>query len=171
MDGSKFTSRSVEVINAANTAAVAAGNAQIEPVHVAFALLRQEGGITRSLLEKAGVDVDRLSQEVNEAAVRLPKASGATVSTPTTSAGLTRVLAQALELATGMGDEYVATEHLLLALAMVEGPVKDALDHAGATAPALREAITSVRGNRRVTSQDAEASYEALEKYAVDLTE
>jgi ATP-dependent Clp protease ATP-binding subunit ClpB len=171
MDGSKFTSRSVEVINAANTAAVAAGNAQIEPVHLAFALLRQEGGITRSLLEKSGVDVDRLGQEVNEAAVRLPKASGSTVSTPTTSPALTRVLAQALELAAGMGDDYVATEHLLLALAIVDGPVKEALARAGATEPALREAITSVRGNRRVTSQDAEASYEALEKYAVDLTE
>src|SRR3954471_162063 len=171
MDGSKFTSRSVEVINAANTAAVAAGNAQIEPVHLAFALLRQDGGITRSLLEKAGVDGDRLGREVDEAAVRLPKAAGATVSTPATSPALTRVLAQALELATGMDDDYVATEHLLLALAIVDSPVKDALTRAGATEAALREAIASVRGNRRVTSQDAEASYEALEKYAVDLTE
>src|SRR3954451_10138979 len=171
MDGSKFTSRSVEVINAANTAAVAAGNAQIEPVHVAFALMRQDGGITRSLLEKAGVDGDRLGQEIDEAAVRLPKAAGATVSTPVTSPALTRVLAQALELATGMGDDYVATEHLLLALAIVDSPVKDALTRAGATEAALREAIASVRGNRRVTRQDAEASYEALEKYAVDLTE
>jgi ATP-dependent Clp protease ATP-binding subunit ClpB len=171
MDGSKFTSRSVEVINAAHTAAVAAGNAQIEPVHLAFALLRQEGGITPSLLEKSGVDTEKLGQEINEATVRLPKASGATVSTPATSPGLTRVLARALELATGMGDEYVATEHLLLALAIVDSPVKEALARAGATEPTLREAISSVRGNRRVTSQDAEASYEALEKYAVDLTE
>src|SRR4051794_18362096 len=171
MDGSKFTSRSVEVINAANTAAVTAGNAQIEPVHLAFALLRQDGGITRSLLEKAGVDGDQLGREVDEAAVRLPKAAGATVSTPATSPALTRVLAQALELATGMDDDYVATEHLLLALAIVDSPVKDALTRAGATEAALREAIASVRGNRRVTSQDAEASYEALEKYAVDLTE
>jgi ATP-dependent Clp protease ATP-binding subunit ClpB len=170
MDGSKFTSRSVEVINAAHTAAVTAGNAQIEPVHLAFALLRQEGGITPSLLQKSGVEVEKLSAEVDELAVRLPKASGATVQTPTSSAGLTRVLAKALELATEMGDEYVATEHLLLALAIVDSPVKEALARAGASEPALREAITAVRGNRRVTSQDAEASYEALEKYAVDLT-
>jgi len=170
MDGSKFTSRSVEVINAANTAAVAAGNAQIEPVHLAFALLRQDGGITPSLLEKSGVDTAKLTAEVDELAVRLPKASGSTVSTPTSSPALTRVLARALELATSMDDEYVATEHLLLALAIVESPVQEALARAGATESALREAITSVRGNRRVTSQDAEASYEALEKYAVDLT-
>ena len=170
MDGSKFTSRSVEVINAAHTAAVSAGNAQIEPVHLAFALLRQEGGITPSLLDKAGVDVAALRQEVDELAVRLPKASGATVANPTTSPALTRVLAQALELATGLQDDYVATEHLLLALAIVDSPVKEALDRAGAKEAALREAIATVRGNRRVTSQDAEASYEALEKYAVDLT-
>src|SRR3954453_10722678 len=99
MDGSKFTSRSVEVINAAHTAAVTAGNAQIEPVHLAFALLRQDGGITPSFLAKSGVDVDKLGQEIDELAVRLPKASGATVSTPATSASLTRVLAQALEQA------------------------------------------------------------------------
>ncbi|HEY0904443.1 MAG TPA: ATP-dependent chaperone ClpB [Marmoricola sp.] len=170
MDGSKFTSRSVEVINAAHTAAVTAGNAQIEPVHLAFALLRQEGGIGPALLQKAGVDVAGLGSEVDALAVRLPKATGATVSTPASSPALTRVLAQALELATSMGDDFVATEHLLLALAIVDGPVKDALAGAGADEAALRAAITAIRGNRRVTSQDAEASYEALEKYAVDLT-
>src|SRR5690349_12918867 len=159
MDGSKFTSRSVEVINAANTAAVAAGNAQLEPVHLAFALLRQDGGITPSLLEKAGVDTAKLTAQVDELAVRLPKASGATVATPTSSPALTRVLAKALELATSMDDDYVATEHLLLALAVVESPVQEALAAAGATESALREAITAVRGNRRVTSPDAEASY------------
>ena len=171
MDASKLTSRSVEVVNAAQTAAVTAGNAQVEPVHLAFALLRQEGGITPSLLEKAGVDVAALRGAVDEAAVRLPKASGATVQTPSASAALTRVLAKALELATEMKDDYVATEHLLLALAVVVGPVKDLLAEAGATEQTLRAAITAVRGNRRVTSQEAEATYEALEKYAVDLTE
>ena len=73
MDASKLTSRSVEVVNAAQTAAVTAGNAQVEPVHLAFALLRQEGGITPSLLEKAGVDVAALRGAVDEATVRLPR--------------------------------------------------------------------------------------------------
>jgi len=170
MDGSKFTSRSVEAINAAQTAAVAAGNAQLEPAHLAFALLRQDGGITPTLLEKSGVDPLALGAAIDELAVRLPSASGATVATPTASPALTRVFAKALEVAAGMKDEYVATEHLLLALVAVESPVKNALTAAGLTEDALREAIASVRGNRRVTSPEAEASYEALEKYAVDLT-
>ncbi len=170
MDVSKFTSRSVEVINAAHTAAVAAGNAQLEPAHLAFALLRQDGGITPSLLEKAGVDPVALGREIDEIAVRLPSASGATVASPSASPALTRVFAKALELAGEMKDDYVATEHLLLALATVESPVKEALSRTGVTEAGLREAIAAVRGNRRVTSQDAEASYEALEKYAVDLT-
>jgi ATP-dependent Clp protease ATP-binding subunit ClpB len=171
MDGSKFTSRSVEVINAAHTAAVAAGNSQIEPVHLAVALLRQENGLAPSLLTKAGADVEKLSRELDELAWNLPKATGATVQTPGTSPALTRVLAKALELATEMKDEYVATENLLTALAIVDSPVKEELLRAGVTEASLREVITNVRGNRRVTSQEAEASYEALEKYAVDLTE
>ncbi|MCW2755786.1 MAG: ATPase domain protein [Marmoricola sp.] len=171
MDGSKFTSRSVEAINAAQTAAVAAGNAQLEPAHLAFALLRQDGGITPTLLEKSGADPVALGREIDELTVRLPSASGATVTTPTASPALTRVFARALELAGEMKDEYVATEHLLLALTLVEGPVQTALFHAGVTADGLRDAIAAIRGNRRVTSPDAEASYEALEKYAVDLTE
>ncbi len=170
MDGSKFTSRSVEAINAAQTAAVAAGNAQLEPAHLAFALLRQDGGITPTLLEKSGADPAALGREIDELAVRLPSATGATVATPTPSPALTRVFAKALELAGEMKDEYVATEHLLLALTLVEGPVQTALLNAGVTSDALRDAIAAVRGNRRVTSPDAEASYEALEKYAVDLT-
>ncbi len=170
MDGSKFTTRSVEAINAAQTAAITAGNARLEPAHLAFALLRQHGGITPSLLEKSGVDPLALGAAVDELTVRLPSASGATVATPAASPALSRVFGKALEIAGEMKDEYVATEHLLLALAAVESPVKDALGRAGLTEEALREAIASVRGNRRVTSPEAEASYEALEKYAVDLT-
>jgi ATP-dependent Clp protease ATP-binding subunit ClpB len=170
MDGSKFTSRSVEVINAAHTAAVTAGNSQVEPVHLAIALLRQDNGLAPSLLTKAGADVDKLSHELDELAWKLPKATGATVQTPGSSPALTRVLAKALELAQEMKDEYVATENLLTALAVVDSPVKEELLRAGVTEASLREVIASVRGNRRVTNQEAEATYEALEKYAVDLT-
>src|SRR4051794_6096684 len=85
MDGSKFTSRSVEVINAAHTAAVTAGNSQVEPAHLAIALLRQEGGLTPSLLTKVGADVDKLSHQLDELVWKLPKATGATVQTPGTS--------------------------------------------------------------------------------------
>ncbi len=171
MDASKLTSRSVEVINAASTLAVNQGNPQVEPVHLAVALVRQDQGITPSLLARTGADVAAVSQALDQALRNLPKASGSTVQTPAASAALTRVLAKSLDLMAEMKDDYVATEHLLLALTVVDTPVRSLLAEAGAPEAALREAITAVRGNRRVTSPEAEASYEALGKYAVDLTE
>ena len=170
MDASKLTSRSVEVINAASTLAVNEGNPQVEPVHLAVALLRQEQGITPSLLAKCGADVAEVSRALDQALWNLPNASGSTVSTPGASAALTRVLARSLDLIKDMGDDYVATEHLLLALTVVDTPVKTLLAEQAVTESALREAVLAVRGNRKVTSQEAEATYEALEKYAVDLT-
>ena len=100
----------------------------------------------------------------------LPRASGATVQQPAASAALTRVLAGAIDLAAQMKDEYVASEHLLVALAGTDSSAKRVLEEAGLTESALREGVTAVRGNRRVTSQDAEDTYESLEKYSVDLT-
>ena len=170
MDASKLTSRSVEVINSASTLAVNEGNPQVDPVHLAVALMRQERGITPSLLDRTGADVAEVSRALDQSLRNLPRASGSTVQTPAASPALTRVLAKALELMAEMLDDYVATEHLLLALAVVDTPVKSLLAGAGADEKALRTAITAVRGNRRVTSQEAEATYEALEKYAVDLT-
>ncbi len=170
MDASKLTSRSVEVINAASTLAVNEGNPQVDPVHLAVALVRQERGITPSLLARTGADVAEVSRALDQALWNLPSASGSTVQTPAASPGLTRVLAKALDLIAEMKDDYVATEHLLIALVVVDTPVRSLLTDAGAGEQPLREAITAVRGNRRVTSQEAEATYEALEKYAVDLT-
>ncbi len=171
MDASKLTSRSVEVLNAASTRAVNAGNPQVEPLHLAEALLQQEGGITRSLLTKADVDAAAVETAVARAVAALPRVSGSTVSTPGASPALTRVLAKALELATDLGDDYVASEVLLLALTVVDGPARTLLAEHGVSESGVRAAITAVRGTRTVTSQDAEASYESLEKYAVDLTE
>ncbi len=170
MDASRLTTRSVEVVNAASTFAVNAGNPQVEPAHLASALLRQDRGITPSLLAKSGADAAQVGRGLEQALRELPKATGTTVQTPAASPALTRVLAKALELISEMNDDYVATEHLLLALASVAGPVRDLLAEAGADEAAVRAAITAVRGNRRVTSPEAEATYEALEKYAVDLT-
>ena len=160
MDGSKFTTRSVEVINAAHTLAVTAGNPQVEPAHLAAALLRQDQGIAPAILSKAGVDPAGLAGRIDSELAQLPSASGSTVQNPATSPGLTRVLAKALELAEEMKDDFIATEHLLLALATVEGPVQVAFHQSGADVGPLRAAITAVRGNRHVTSQDAEATYE-----------
>ena len=145
MDASKLTSRSVEVVNAASTLAVNEGNPQVDPVHLAVALLRQEQGITPSLLAKTGADVAEVSQALDQALWNLPNASGSTVQTPSASAGLTRVLAKSLDLITDMGDDYVATEHLLLALAIVDTPVRALLKEHGVDEKALREAITAVR--------------------------
>jgi len=170
VDGSKFTTRSIDVVNAAHTLAVTAGNPQVEPVHLAAALLRQDQGIAPGLLAKAGVDAAGLATRVDAELAQLPSASGTTVQNPATAPGLTRVLAKALELAGEMKDDYIATEHLLLALAVVTGPVHDLLRGAGVDADRLREAITAMRGNRHVTSPEAEATYESLDKYAVDLT-
>src|SRR5699024_10155044 len=151
VDGSNFTTRSVEVLNAAHTLAVTAGNPQIEPAHLAAALLRQEQGITANLLTKAGVDAAAVGTQVDQMLTGLPSASGSSMQNPTTARRITKALAKAQELMGEMGDEYVATEHLLLALAIVDTPVRSTLERAGATESALREAITAMRGDRRVT--------------------
>jgi len=167
----KFTTRSREAIEAAQLAATTGGNTHTEPIHLLVALLRQEDGTPRNLVTKAGVDAKELTARAEAALAALPTASGATVQQPSGSAALTRVLAAALDLANGMKDDFVATEHLLIAIAGVESSAQKVLLDAGLTEAGLREGLTAVRGNRRVTSQDAESTYEALEKYSVDLTE
>ncbi len=166
----KFTTRSREAIEAAQLAATTAGNSSIEPIHVLVALLLQEGGTAASMIAKAGADPTALVRTAVAQRDALPSASGATVQQPAGSAALTRVLAQALDLATSMKDDYTATEHLLIALATVESSAKQVLTDAGLTEAGLRDVLSAVRGNRRVTSQEAESTYEALEKYSVDLT-
>jgi ATP-dependent Clp protease ATP-binding subunit ClpB len=167
----KFTTRSREAIEAAQLSATTAGNAHTEPVHLLVALLRDPEGTSRNLVTKAGVDAAGLTARAEALMHGLPKATGATVQQPAASAAMTRVLAAALDLAASLKDEYVATEHLLIALAGVESPAQKLLTDAGLTEAGLRDGLTAVRGNRRVTSEDAESTYEALEKYSVDLTE
>ncbi len=167
----KFTSRSREVIEAAQLAATTGGNTHTEPVHLLVALLQQEGGTTRGMVTKAGVEAGDLLAKAAAVQKALPSATGSTVQQPSASPALTRVLASALDLAGSMKDDYVATDHLLVALATVESSAQKVLTDVGLTAAGLREAITAVRGNRRVTSEAAEASYESLEKYSVDLTQ
>ncbi len=166
----KFTTRSREVIEAAQVSATTSGHSATEPIHLLVALLRQAEGTARLLVTKAGVDPDVLTASAEAVLTALPSASGATVQQASASAALTKVLAKAIDLAQGRRDDYVATEHLLVALAGTESPAQKVLRDAGLTESALTEGITAVRGNRRVTSQDAESTYEALEKYSVDLT-
>ncbi len=166
----KFTTRSREVIEAAQLSATTGGNTNTEPIHLLVALLKQEDGTSRSLVQKAGVEPATLLAQAESVLQQLPRATGSTVQQPSASAALTRVLASALDLAGSMKDDFVATDHLLVALATVESPAQKVLTDASLTAAGLREAITAVRGNRRVTSEAAEASYESLEKYSQDLT-
>jgi ATP-dependent Clp protease ATP-binding subunit ClpB len=166
----KFTTRSREVIEAAQVSATTAGNTSTEPIHLLVALLHQEDGTARNLVAKAGVDAAALTAQADAAVQSLPRASGTTVQQPAASASLTRVLASAIDLAASMKDDYVATEHLLIGCASVESPAQKLLHDVELTADGLREGLSAVRGNRRVTSPEAESTYEALEKYSVDLT-
>ena len=167
----KFTTRSREAIEAAQLSATTSGHQATEPVHLLVALLRQSDGIARTMVTKAGVEADGLTRSAEAVLDGLPRASGSTVQQPAASSALTRVLAGALDLARSLKDDYVATEHLLIALAGTESAAQRVLTDAGLTEAGLREGLPDVRGNRRVTSQDAESTYEALEKYSVDLTQ
>ena len=166
----KFTTRSREAIETAQLAATTAGNSATEPTHLLAALLSDVDGTARNLLTKAGADAAAISAQAEALVAGLPQAAGATVQQPGASAALTRVLAAALDLAASMKDDYVATEHLLIAIAGVESPAQKLLTDAGLTEAGLRDSLTAVRGNRRVTSENAESTYESLEKYSVDLT-
>ncbi|CUR55265.1 Chaperone [metagenome] len=171
MDAAKFTTRSRTAVETAQLLATKAGNTQTEPIHLLVALLRESDGISRTLIANAGVDAAALTARAEAVMESLPRASGATVQQPAASASLTRALASALDLASSMKDDYVATEHLLIGLASVESSAQKLLIDAGLHESGLREGLTAVRGNRRVTSPEAESTYEALEKYSVDLTE
>ncbi len=170
MDASKFTTRSQEAINTAISSAATHGHAQVEAVHLLAALLEQPEGIIHPLLEAVGVAPGQVGSAVEAELAKLPAASGTTVGAPAYSRAALQVLTKGNDIAAEMKDEFVSTEHLLIALAEVDSTAAHVLRDAGATADALRGALGSVRGSRRVTNQDPEATYQALEKYAVDLT-
>src|SRR6187397_1865956 len=123
----KFTTRSRAAIEAAQLAATSAGNTATEPIHLLVALLRDAEGTAGTLVTKAGVDPRTLLAQSEAVMNALPKASGTTVQQPGASSAMTRVLAAALDLAASMKDEYVASEHLLIALAGVESSAQQVL--------------------------------------------
>ena len=167
----KFTTMAQEVIGDAIQSASAAGNAQVETLHVMDALLRQENGVIQGLIQAAGGNPQAIGAEVRNALVKMPAASGSTTSQPQASRQLTAALAQAEKEMQQMGDEYVSTEHLLIGIAAsAPNQSADILKADGVTAAALRKAVPGVRGGAKVTSPDAEGSYKALEKYSTDLT-
>ena len=167
----KFTTMAQEAVGDAIQSASAAGNAQVETLHVMDALLRQENGVARSLIEAAGGDPQAIGAAVRNALVALPSASGSSTSQPQASRQLTAAIAQAEKEMQQMGDEYVSTEHLLIGIAASKpNQSAEILEKNGVTAASLRKAVPDVRGGAKVTSPDAEGSYKALEKYSTDLT-
>src|SRR6476661_3240902 len=170
MDSFNPTTKAQQAISAAVQAAALAGNPDVGPTHLLGALLAQGDGIAAPLLAAVGADAAAVRGELTQLSNRLPSASGSTVSAPQLSREALAAISAAQQLATEMGDEYVSTEHLLVGLADKGGQVAQLLRRHGATPDALREAFAKVRGSARVTSPDPEGSYQALEKYGLDLT-
>jgi ATP-dependent Clp protease ATP-binding subunit ClpB len=169
-DLSTFTTRSQQALAAAIQSAAAAGNPAVEPVHFLDALLTQPGGTTGPLLAAVGVDAAAVAGQVKAELGNLPSASGSSVANPSLSRASHEVLQRAQDLAAQLGDEFVSSEHIAVGIATVDSPAGALLTSAGATPDALQAAFVTVRGSGRVTSQDAEDTYQALEKYGVDLT-
>jgi ATP-dependent Clp protease ATP-binding subunit ClpB len=171
MDSFNPTTKAQQAISAAAQAATLQGNPDVGPAHLLGALLAQGDGIAAPLLAAVGADAAAVRAELTQLSNRLPSASGSTVSAPQLSREALAALNAAQQLATEMGDEYVSTEHLLVGLASAGGQVAQLLRRHGATPEALREAFAKIRGSSRITSPDPEGTYQALEKYGVDLTE
>ncbi len=167
----KLTRRSSEAFAAARQQATADGNPHVDALHLLAALIEQDGGTAAPLLRAIGADPDAVLADTRAQLARLPKITGTTVSAPENSRALLKVLTTAGERAEKLSDEYISTEHLLVGLAADGGQAATLLRKHGATPEALLEAFEKVRGSARVTSEDPEGTYQALEKYGVDLTQ
>src|SRR5215468_8075512 len=170
MQADRFTIKAQEAIAAAGQLAERRHNPQVTPEHLLSVLLEQEGGVVAPVLAKLGADVNALRAQVNADLDALPTmTAGGEAAGP--SSELIRVLREGEEEMRELKDEYVSTEHLLLALAQHSSRAGEALRNAGARRDALEKAIAEVRGPHRVTDQSAEDKYRALEKYGRDLTQ
>ncbi|HEX8928684.1 MAG TPA: Clp protease N-terminal domain-containing protein, partial [Actinomycetota bacterium] len=170
MEANKLTTRSQEAISAAIRLSADRGHPAVEPAHLLGALLDQAEGTATPLLRAVGADPADVRAENDAALSRLPAASGATVAAPQFSRDLHKVVTAAVKQAEQLTDEYLSTEHLLVGLAAEGGPVAGLLRRHGATPDSLLAAFKEVRGSARVTSPDPEGTYQALEKYGIDLT-
>jgi ATP-dependent Clp protease ATP-binding subunit ClpB len=164
MHSDRLTNKSQQAFAAALSIARARRNPQVTPQHLLVSLLEQDGGIVVPVLQRVDADPEGLRRRANEALDKLPKVTGSTEGGPGFSGDVSALLQRAEDEARGMSDEYVSTEHLLLALA------SDPKVDTGATREQLLEAVQAVRGPHRVTDQDPEDKYQALEKFGRDLT-
>src|ERR1022692_4527807 len=166
----KLTRKSQEALSAAVRRAAADGSPQVESVHLLLSLLDQADGTPGPLLRAVGADPALVAKQAEDRMARMPRARGATLSAPEMSRPLLKVISTAAARAKQLGDEYISTEHLLVGLAADGGDAKAVLAANGVTPEALLEAFSQIRGSARVTSEDPENTYKALEKYGVDLT-
>ena len=164
------TTKTQEAIQQALQKASAAGNPDIRPAHLLEAILKQEDGIAAPVLKATGVDPETVAKEAAEITAGYPKAEGANMANPNFNREALTALNAAQELAGELGDEYVSTEVLLAAIAKGSDEAAELLRKRGATYEVLKNAFPSVRGHKKVTSQDPEQQFQALEKYSTDLT-
>ena len=167
----KFTTKSQEALSAAAMNASTAGNPQIEPAHLLKALMDQRESVAVAVLKAAGADPDAVSTAASSAIRRLPSTQGSTVAQAQLSRAALQVVQNARTQAEQRSDQFVSTEHLLLGVAADPGEAGEALRSNGASLEALAAALTQVRGDSRVTTQDPETTFQSLEKYGTDLTE
>jgi ATP-dependent Clp protease ATP-binding subunit ClpB len=172
MDLNRFTEKSQEAVAAAQSLAVRHSHQQVDVEHLLLALLEQERGLAPSILNKADVPVANLAGKLKEELARMPKVAGPAGAPDQiyVTGRLNRVLVQAEDEAKKLKDEFVSVEHLLLAMTADSGAAGRLLREFGLTRERLMQALREVRGNQRVTSQNPEATYEALERYGRDLT-
>jgi ATP-dependent Clp protease ATP-binding subunit ClpB len=171
-----LTVKSQQAVQAAASLAAENGNPEVLPMHLLAALLEDREGVVLPVLEGAGVRVQQLLAGANAAIAKLPKVSGSNAQ-PAMAASLQKILDRASKEADSFKDEFISTEHLLLALTEAPkigsqpDPTRDALAAMGATHDAVLKALSAVRGSQRVTDQNPEAKFQSLEKYAKDLTD
>lgn len=166
----KLTTKSQEALSASGMNASTAGNPQIEPAHLLKSLLDQRDSVAVALLKTAGLDVDALSVQASAAINSLPSTSGNSVAQAQFSRQLLQVVSNAQETATEMGDTYVSTEHLLIALAADQTKAGEAMREFGATRELLVGTLPTIRGDRKVDNPNPEATFQSLEKFGTDMT-
>ncbi|MEJ2293578.1 MAG: ATP-dependent chaperone ClpB [Candidatus Lokiarchaeota archaeon] len=168
----KFTIKVQEAMMSARSLAQTNDNQQIEPVHLLISLIEQEDGISKPLLQKLGVNVNKLLYELNKDLDRLPKVTGSGATDVLLSQNSGKLFDRAWKEAEILKDQFLSTEHLLLALSKMESiPEYTILKRYGITSDRIMQALTSIRGSQNVTDQDPEGKYRAIEKYSRNLTE
>jgi ATP-dependent Clp protease ATP-binding subunit ClpB len=168
----KFTVKAQEAVQRANELASEHGNPELMPIHVLAALVEDREGIVVPVLEKIGIGPQAVLAEIYQEIEKLPKVSGSGANQATMSSQVNQLLEKSFKEADSFKDEYVSTEHLLLAITgLKRDPAQELLARHGATHEAILKALTSVRGSQRITDQNPEGKYQALERYARDLTE